>query len=901
MNVTPISDRISTLRSYRIMDTAPDALLDTVTRLASSIFGQCSSALGLIDAERQWFKSRYRCDFSQSGLDESICAHTIQQREVFVVPDASRDTRFDGNKLVHRPGGIRFYAGAPLIAPNGHALGTLCVFDSKPCNPDAEQIAKLAGLAELSMGLIEAHKAAFDFRDAKDYLTKLADNSPGGLFEFAMDGSGNQWLNFISRGIWDTVGVDPQEALSDVRRIFANVHPEDVPAFMASADAAYRARSRWEHQFRVNHPQRGVVWLLGVSEPTQSDQDVVTWQGFLLDISDRVAQEDRAEKASEELQQRYRELSEYQILLAQMGRMAKVGATSIDLLTGSAEWTPELYSIHEVDVGFQPQFGSLTHFCANSHKKELWRRAQASIRNGNFEFDYPIVTQKGNHRWVRLIGRTEYTADDMPIRMIGSLQDVTDERELLERVQHHATHDHLTGLSNRSHFFRRICNVLSTTDSKDRHALLFIDLDHFKDINDAFGYEVGDELVQGIAEKIKEGVSQFGSRSQVARFGGDEFGVFIADIDDELNLVPQLQSLLDQIHSQIHANGHRIRTTASMGVALFPSDGQNGHTLFRKADLALRHAKKSGRARFACFTSAMEEEATAEQILKVDLLRGIEASEFELYYQPVIDLRNSGLNGFEGLLRWHHPERGLQSAGTFAHLLDDPTIGEPISELVLEQAAATARDWYDKELAFGQIAVNITSAQLRNPMFEDRLKALIELGVRPEHIKLEITEGVLLGRSSDKVAQVLRRLRDMGFTIALDDFGTGYASLVHLTQFPIDQLKIDMSFVRKMVHSEKDRTIVQTMCSLAQGLNMTTVAEGIEDVEIEQMLRLVGCDYGQGYLYAKALCKADAEEFVASRRVQTLSLVWDPCVGRALGPAQLTELHEDFQVAGGKL
>lgn len=857
--------RLETLRSYRILDTGQDALFDALTLIAAKTFEVGWSALTLIDEERQWIKSHHGGRGGvETSLLESIRVHAIRGGEVFVIPDALQDPRCAGNPLIRGEHAVRFYAGAPLVAENGHSLGALCVFDREPRTPDERQIEILRNLARLAMSLLDAHRAGFEFREEKEHLLRIADNSPGGLFEFAMDGEGNQWLQFASAGVRGTIGISPQEALEDIRNVFGNVHPDDAPGFVASIEEAFRNRSRWECEFRVHHPTRGELWLLGVSHPANTDRDVVTWQGCIMDITERIAERQRLVNARTELERQYRELEEYQKVLAQIGQMAKVGAFTVELATGKLTWTPELYTMHGVDDAFQPTLAKMIGFCDPERRDELARRVeQLTATGGKLRFEYAITAANGRRRWLRAIGQAECRSDGTASRLVGSLQDITNERTLLERVRYHAAHDHLTRLANRPAFFGDLTTILAQSGPNDVHALAFMDIDHFKDVNDAFGYEFGDRVISVVADRLNTVIESHGGRSQVARFGGDEFAVLLADLKDADEARAIVQSITDEIATDVVLGGRGMRTAVSMGVSIYPEHGADAASLFRKADLALRHSKKAGRARFTVFTRNMEEEASADQLLKSEMLRGMEADEFEAHYQPIVDLANGALEGFEALLRWKHPERGLVSAGVFAHLIDDPTIGGNLSTVVIDQVAETIRHWSAKGLPFGRIAINITSSQLRNPSFEQQLADIIAAGIEPSRLKLEITEGVLLGRSADQAVAILSRIREMGFSIALDDFGTGYASLVHLTEFPIDQIKIDMSFVRKIATSEKDATIVQTMCALANGLNLTAVAEGIEDAGIEKMLRSMGCHYGQGYLYAKALPRNEAEAIIA--------------------------------------
>ncbi|VVT32551.1 EAL domain-containing protein [Rhizobium sp. EC-SD404] len=855
--------RLDALRSFHVLDTATEPVFDTLTKLAAHIFGVSTSLISFVDDHRQWFKARIGFDREETTLDESFCRFAIEGDEVFVVPDAAKDERFADNPLV-TSGAVSFYAGAPLITRDHHRLGTICVIDPQSREPSPYHLEMLRELARITMDLLDARRLGIDLNADKDRVYGLADNSPGGLFEFKRNSEGEQWLSYASRGLIDTLGVSPDVAVKDIEQVFSQLHPEDVEAFATSIDEAYRSVAPWEHQFRVQHPTKGTLSILGASHPVREEAGIVTWQGCLMDVTERVAEQERLEDVRSTLEKQYRELSEYQMLLSQIGRMSRVGGWAVDLATDEVTWTSEVYAIHGVSPeDFTPTVERAVDFCALPERERLRQLVSIAIETGEvLEAEYPLITPSGERKWVRTIGETEYRSDGAPTRLIGSLQDVTEEQELLSRALHHSSHDHMTGLPNRAAFFQRLDELLGERGSDPCLALLFFDLDHFKDINDAFGYEAGDAVIKELGRRLSALVSG-GDCAHVSRFGGDEFGVLLTSVPDEQSLQLQARRIKHHLSAEMTIKGVQLHSRVSMGAVLAEGSEVSAASLFSKADVALLHAKQSGRGGLVLYTDELGAADERDHQLRREIVEGIEHAEFEVYYQPIIDLWSGALDGFEALLRWHHPKNGPTSAGLFAHLIDDPMIGAGLSDLVFDQVIETATRWTAEGRPFGQIAINISSVQLRDPSFLDRLGRVVDARLPASSIKLEITEGVLLGRTAEKAAQVLAKINEMGFSIALDDFGTGYASLVHLTQFPIHQLKIDMSFVRRMSTSEKDRTIVQTMCSLAEGLRLTVVAEGVEDETTALMLRSMGCRFAQGWLYAKALSPTQAQEFIA--------------------------------------
>jgi diguanylate cyclase (GGDEF)-like protein len=860
--------RLDALRSFHILDTATEPVFDTLANLAAHIFGVSTSSISFVDDHRQWFKARIGFDRGETPLEESFCRFAIEGDEVFVVSNAAKDERFADNPLV-TSGTVSFYAGAPLITHDHQRLGTICVLDPQPREPSLYHIDMLRELARITMNLLDARRLGIDLHADKDRVYGLADHSPGGLFEFKRSSEGEQWLSYASRGLIDTLGVPPDVAVKDIGQVFSRLHREDAEAFATSIDEAYRSVAPWQHQFRVQHPTKGTLSILGVSHPVREEAGLVTWQGCLMDVTERVAEQERLEDARSTLEKQFRELSEYQMLLSQIGRMSRVGGWAVDLATEEVTWTSEVYAIHGVSPeNFTPTVERAIDFCALPERERLRQIVSNAIDTGaDLEVEYPLITPAGERKWVRTIGEIEYRSDGAPTRLIGSLQDVTEEQDLLSRALYLSSHDHMTGLPNRAAFFQRLDELSSECGSHPEHALLFFDLDHFKDINDAFGYEAGDAVIKELGRRLSALVSK-GECAHASRFGGDEFGVLLTNVPDKQFLQLQARRIKHHLSGEMTIKGVRLHSRVSMGAVLAEGSAMSAASLFSKADMALLHAKQSGRGGLVLYTDELGAADERDHQLRREIVEGIERAEFEVHYQPIIDLWSGGLDGFEALLRWHHPKKGLTSAGLFAHLIDDPMIGAGLSDLVFNQVIETAKRWTAEGLPFGQIAINISSVQLRDPSFLDRLGRVVEAGLPASSIKLEITEGVLLGRTAEKAAQVLAQINEMGFSIALDDFGTGYASLVHLTQFPIHQLKVDMSFVRRMSTSEKDRTIVQTMCSLAEGLRLTVVTEGVEDDTTARMLRSMGCRFAQGWLYAKALSPAEAEDFIAANESQ---------------------------------
>ncbi|MGH1484228.1 MAG: putative bifunctional diguanylate cyclase/phosphodiesterase [Geminicoccales bacterium] len=412
-----------------------------------------------------------------------------------------------------------------------------------------------------------------------------------------------------------------------------------------------------------------------------------------------------------------------------------------------------------------------------------------------------------------------------------------------------AYHDPLTGLANRGHFNDRLQDALQKTQEKNVAALA-IDLDRFKEINDTLGHAAGDTLLRIVAKRLQGSLR---SIDLVGRLGGDEFAIVqtrICNVEAVVDLAKRLTSVLAQPYD---LDGHEMRCTVSIGIALGPQDGKTANDLLRSADAALYQAKRDGRCTFRFFEPGMNEALRSRRMLEQDLRQTIDNDGFKLHYQPLFDLREQRITGYEALLRWQHPERGNIPPDEFIPLAEETGLILPISEWVLRTACREAKSW-EQPL---KVAVNLSAVQFSQSDVVASVQAALEVsGLSPEMLELEITESLLMN-DTERVLAELHRLRDLGISIAMDDFGTGYSSLAYLWRFPFDKLKIDRSFVTDLDSDPKVAEIVQTIISLGQTLKLSVTAEGIETAQQADALTVQGCDLGQGFFLGRPLPASD--------------------------------------------
>jgi diguanylate cyclase (GGDEF)-like protein len=424
-------------------------------------------------------------------------------------------------------------------------------------------------------------------------------------------------------------------------------------------------------------------------------------------------------------------------------------------------------------------------------------------------------------------------------------EDVTELKRSEQRIEHLAHYDVLTGLPNRALFRERLQQELKGTERGRQFALLYIDVDEFKEINDSLGHPVGDEFLKALAQRLKGCV---GELDFIARLGGDEFAVIQASVSGPADV----EELVTRVHAAIRkpfqCAGHQLSSDASIGVAIAPADGSEIDQLIKNADLAMYDAKSSGRRTFRFFEPQMDAKAKARRELAVDLREAIRTSGFQLHYQPIVDISDNEVSACEALLRWKHPEKGMISPADFIPVAEDTGLITEIGEWVLMTACMEAAGWPHHI----KVAVNVSPVQFKSQALALRvMQALAASGLDASRLELEITEAVLI-RDDEAALAVLHQLRAIGVRIALDDFGTGFSSLSYLRRFPFDKIKIDSSFIADLASPDGSSSIVQAVVTIAKARNMVTTAEGVETQQQLDLLRTLGCTEMQGWLFSAA-------------------------------------------------
>jgi diguanylate cyclase (GGDEF)-like protein/PAS domain S-box-containing protein len=492
---------------------------------------------------------------------------------------------------------------------------------------------------------------------------------------------------------------------------------------------------------------------------------------------------------------------------------------------------------------------------------EQWaaHRRQLEMRQPFKDFVYQMETKPGELHWFSISGKPVF--DDGVFKGYrGTGTDITERRQAEQKIEFLAYHDPLTGLPNRVLLQDRLQQAVALAERNGTSlALVFLDLDNFKKINDSLGHAAGDALLKEVALRLKRCVRD---ADTISRQGGDEFVIILRDLHGGDACLPALGKIMETLQEPFISEGNELSTSASLGIALYPDDGTDFETLRKKADMAMYRAKEAGRNTYRFFDEAMDVEAVEHLLMRSGLRRALERQEFVLHYQPQIDLATGQIVGAEALLRWQHPEYGVVPPGRFIPVAEESALIVPIGEWVLRETCRQAMAWQRAGLPPLVLAVNLSAVQFRRGSVEETvLQALAASGLKSEYLELELTESILI-QNVEQVMAAVQRLKQLGVKLSIDDFGTGYSSLSYLKRFDIDKLKIDQSFIRDLASDPDDAAIVRAIIQMAHSLGLRAIAEGVETPDLLPQLQAFGCDEAQGYYYARPMPAAEFERYL---------------------------------------
>jgi diguanylate cyclase (GGDEF)-like protein/PAS domain S-box-containing protein len=543
--------------------------------------------------------------------------------------------------------------------------------------------------------------------------------------------------------------------------------------------------------------------------------------------------------------------------LKEAQKIAKIGSWELEFPGLRLHWSDEVYRILEIPQGeFEPSYD---HFLNCIHPEErplIDTMFHTSLKNKTpYDMVHRLLMSDGRIKYVHEQGETLYDEEGIPYRSIGTIQDVTKQKNVEKKIEHMAHHDSLTGLPNRILAKERAEQIMENVKNSDYYAaFLFIDLDGFKAINDSLGHSAGDAMLKLITTRLKECVRE---SDTISRLGGDEFLVILSEIKEVCNVTAVAEKILIALEKPFEIATHILSSSASIGIALYPDHAESFEALLQYADTAMYKAKDSGKNSYCFYTQQMAHNLIGQFKIQNDLKNALINGEFILYYQPQIDLSTRTIIGAEALIRWSHPQLGMIPPMNFISIAESTGLIVPIGEWVIREACAQAARWCDMGMNL-TVAVNISAVQFKRGNLQEIVKSAIsDTGIDPKCLELELTESIIM-HDAEKTLQTVRNLKSYGILLSIDDFGTGYSSLAYLKRFAVDKLKIDQSFIRDVLSDQEDAVIVSTIVQMAKNLNLKTIAEGVENGEILSFVEGFGCDEVQGYHFAKPM---EAEAF----------------------------------------
>jgi diguanylate cyclase (GGDEF)-like protein/PAS domain S-box-containing protein len=664
--------------------------------------------------------------------------------------------------------------------------------------------------------------------------------------------------------MFNLLGLERANTAPSLDAWLAAVHPEDREMVRQAALRNRQGLSVEPMEFRAQRPDGSIRWLSWAADLLSGESgtpEVVV--ATIHDITER-------KRVESELRERERRLARSERHLALAQRTGAVGSVERYLPNGGAFWSEEFYRLLGLDpqtTEMQPEsFLAVIHPDDRNQMRDLMAKARTGLRTEPFEFR--IVRPGGEIRWLSRISETLHRDDGTAYAYIATFIDVTKRKHDEERIVYQANYDSLTGLPNRALFINRLGHAINAAArGQQRIAVMFVDLDGFKMVNDTLGHDVGDELLSEAARRL---LASFRGGDTVARFGGDEF-VVLMPVLSALDDIPRAaQRVITALEQPFRPRTYETFVSASIGIAVFPDDGTDVHALLTNADAAMYRAKEMGKGNFQFFTAGLNDRMHERMAIKQGLAKALERGEFELNYQPKFDLESGRITGVEALIRWQSAELGPVIPDKFIPVMEETGMIVAVGEWVVANACRQYKKWSDAGFPELHVAVNLSVRQLRQPNLVQTIGGILrDVGMDPSCLEFEITESTIMKDIEASVA-VLRKLREMGVTLAMDDFGTGYSSLSNLKRLPLHTIKIDHSFIDDIATDEDDREITRTIASLGHGLHLRVIAEGVETEEQLALVRESGCDEVQGDLLGKPLTGAELERLLATAGHQGL-------------------------------
>lgn len=720
-------------------------------------------------------------------------------------------------------------------------------------SPQGVEVARAAWqdvFVAIARELEERRETEAELRRSEERFRCLVERAPGVVTVLDADAI----VHYANPAVATVLGYHPQDLVG--HPVLEILHPEDAGALdeaLRGANQGLSAASARDLRFRHRDGSWRTFEAMGavLAHPWVA-------LGVLLHASD-VTERRKSEEAIRKSEARY--------ALAEAG--TGDGLWDWDLEADRIFFSPSwkaMIGCGESEVGDRPSewFDRVHPEDLESLKSGL--AAHLEGRASRFASEHRLLRRGGSYPWMLARGIAQRDGSGKPYRIAGTLTDISDHKAAEQLLVHQAVHDALTGLPNRAAFLDRVERSLTRAHRGPdyRFAVLFLDIDRFKLVNDSLGHMAGDQLLVGVARRLAGGLRP---GDMVAHVGGDEFALLVDHIHQPLDASHVADRIQRDLGPCFRLTGHEVFATAAIGIALSTTGYKRPEDLLRDADMAMYRAKAQGSGRYEIFDREMHAHAVARLHLETDLRRAMERAEFRVHYQPIVSLKHGRISGFEALVRWQHPQRGLLAPPEFIPAAEETGLIVPICAWVLREACGQAQTWQQRLGADEHLSMSMNLASTnfaQSNIIEVVEGALRDTGLPGRRLALEITESMIM-KDLDAIVAVLLNLKRLEVELHIDDFGTGYSSLSYLHSLPTDALKIDRSFVSRIGLVSEDAAMVRTIVELAHNLGRQVIAEGVETAEQLQALRALGCEYAQGFYFSKALVVAEAEALLASR------------------------------------
>ena len=704
--------------------------------------------------------------------------------------------------------------------------------------------------------ITERVKAQEELQMQYKKLEQLAQSVPGLIFQYKVEKAGAAYFTYVSEAIQDVFELRKEEILNNPQTVFNLIHPDDFQMVIDSINKSISTLTDWHMVYRVLLPKKGLRWIEGFAKAYKQDDGSLLWSGYTYDTTGQKEAELALEKEHKYFQSIIDGVDEPIMVIKDDYSVDLMNSARRDLTNYLNIADPQNPKCYEISHYRSTPCDGSEHPCPLKEVLET-KKLTKVVHNHK--------TKDGEDHYVELLATPLLDKSKNCIGIIESARDITEylniQDELREQkniLHYQAHHDALTGLGNRVLFNDRLEHAITLAKRNNtKLALLFVDLDHFKEINDSFGHGAGDEVLKIVTLRFKQTMRR---EDNISRLGGDEFIVIAENLSQVSDASRVAKKLLDALSQKIRVDNHEFFLSSSIGISVYPDNGENLQNLLQYADSAMYKAKNEGRGNFQYYSPEMTKLAIKRVVMETALRDAIKNEEFVVYYQPQINGKTKELIGMEALVRWKHPEMGLVPPDKFIPLAESTGLIIALDRFVMKTAMMQFAKWYKDGLQPGTLAINLSTQQLQEEDFISMFERLIyETNCKYEWIEFEVTESHIM-KNPEEAISILLQITDLGVEIGVDDFGTGYSSLAYLKKLPINKLKIDQAFIRGLPEDEEDVAITKAVIVLAQSLHLDIIAEGVETLKQQDFLIENGCQNIQGYLYSKPIPASEMEK-----------------------------------------